>query len=82
MGEAGPGSNAWAGVPDRVRGHDHARSNGMSETDRLCNHDGGRGIGAGHVCRCNHKAGHPLDEPRPHGCSCGAMWADSRGGAR
>jgi hypothetical protein len=42
-----------------------------------CNHDGGWGIGAGHSCRCVRKAGHSLtDSPRPHGCSCGALWAD------
>ncbi|QSL99934.1 endonuclease VII [Gordonia phage Ayotoya] len=41
-----------------------------------CGHDGGTGIGAGHECRCNRTAGHPLDSGRPHGCGCGAMWAD------
>ena len=41
-----------------------------------CDHDGGRGIGAGHVCRCVRAPGHPLDSDRPHGCTCGALWAD------
>ncbi|QAU06867.1 endonuclease VII [Gordonia phage Brylie] len=41
-----------------------------------CGHAGGTGIGAGHECRCNRTAGHPLDSGRPHGCGCGAMWAD------
>jgi hypothetical protein len=42
-----------------------------------CNHNGGVGIGAGHVCRCVRLPGHPLDSDRPHGCSCGALWKDS-----
>lgn len=42
-----------------------------------CQHDGGTGIGAGHVCRCVRAAGHPLDSERPHGCSCMALWADT-----
>ncbi|NKZ84483.1 hypothetical protein GS982_19985 [Rhodococcus hoagii] len=41
-----------------------------------CNHSGGTGIGAGHVCRCLREAGHPNDSERPHGCECGALWAD------
>jgi hypothetical protein len=44
---------------------------------RPCNHSGGQGIGAGHVCLCVREAGHPLDSDRPHGCSCMALWADS-----
>lgn len=47
-------------------------------TMEVCNHNGGRGIGAGHVCRCVRPAGHPLDTDRPHGCSCGALWAEHR----
>lgn len=45
----------------------------MSEVER-CGSDGGRGIGAGHVCSCVRYAGHPLDWARPHGCTCGALW--------
>lgn len=45
-------------------------------TTTLCHHDGGTGIGAGHVCRCIRISGHPLDSARAHGCSCGALWAD------
>ena len=41
-----------------------------------CNDDGGQGVGAGHVCRCVRPAGHSLDAERPHGCPCGAPWAD------
>lgn len=41
-----------------------------------CNHDGGRGIGAGHICRCVLLEGHSMKGARPHGCGCGAMWAD------
>lgn len=44
-------------------------------TAKSCGHDGGQGIGAGHVCRCTRKRGHALDSERPHGCSCGAMWS-------
>jgi hypothetical protein len=44
----------------------------------LCDDDGGRGIGAGHVCRCVRKDGHPIDSDRPHGCTCGALWAAQR----
>lgn len=40
-----------------------------------CGSDGGRGVGAGHLCVCNGPVGHSLAEPRPHGCCCGAMWA-------
>ncbi|MBM4469879.1 hypothetical protein GS502_11195 [Rhodococcus hoagii] len=40
-----------------------------------CNHSGGTGIGAGHVCMCLREAGHPHDSERPHGCECGALWA-------
>lgn len=36
----------------------------------------GEGIGAGHTCRCNRETGHPHDSDRPHGCECGALWAD------
>ncbi|QPL13944.1 endonuclease VII [Gordonia phage NancyRae] len=43
---------------------------------KLCGHAGGAGIGAGHVCYCVHVEGHRLDSGRPHGCDCGAMWAD------
>jgi hypothetical protein len=42
-----------------------------------CGHSGGQGIGAGHVCRCVRRKGHPLDSERPHGCTCMALWADS-----
>lgn len=38
--------------------------------DETCNDDGGRGIGAGHVCHCLMLAGHA----GRHGCHCGAMW--------
>jgi len=41
-----------------------------------CGHNGGQGIGAGHVCECVRAAGHPLDSDRPHGCTCMALWAD------
>lgn len=44
--------------------------------DGKCGHNGGRGIGAGHVCTCVRGMNHPFDSDRPHGCSCGAMWAD------
>jgi hypothetical protein len=44
--------------------------------EATCSHDGGVGIGAGHRCTCNMPKGHSLDSERPHGCSCGAMWAD------
>lgn len=40
-----------------------------------CNHNGGDGIGAGHACSCVRSVGHPLDDARPHGCNCGALWA-------
>lgn len=43
----------------------------------ICAHNGGLGIGAGHRCLCIRPAGHPLDNPRPHGCSCMALWADT-----
>lgn len=47
-------------------------------TVERCSHNGGQGIGAGHVCLCVRGKGHDLtDSPRPHGCSCGAIWADS-----
>ena len=46
-----------------------------------CGNDGGRGIGAGHTCWCVREAGHPLDSARPHGCQCGAVWADHRAAA-
>lgn len=39
-----------------------------------CGSDGGRGIGAGHVCTCVRRFDHPLDSERPHGCPCGALW--------
>lgn len=42
---------------------------------KRCNHSGGTGIGAGHVCMCLREAGHPHDSERPHGCECGALWA-------
>lgn len=42
-----------------------------------CLHDGGTGVGAGHECRCVRPAGHELDSDRPHGCTCGALWADT-----
>lgn len=45
---------------------------------RKCENNGGTGIGAGHTCRCNRHAEHPLDSDRPHVCPCGAMWADTR----
>ncbi len=45
-------------------------------TAQLCGHNGGQGIGAGHTCRCNRPTGHPHDSDRPHGCECGAPWAD------
>lgn len=45
--------------------------------ERRCNHNGGYGIGAGHECRCNGPIGHSLtSHERPHGCGCGAVWAD------
>lgn len=40
---------------------------------RTCDHDGGRGIGAGHVCKCVRDADHT--EPW-HGCVCGATWTN------
>ena len=39
-----------------------------------CGSDGGRSIGAGHVCGCVRPAGHAADGERPHCCSCGALW--------
>lgn len=42
-----------------------------------CQHEGGMGIGAGHVCYRVRARGHPIDSDRPHGCSCGALWADT-----
>lgn len=47
-----------------------------TNTNTLCAHNGGQGIGAGHTCRCNRETGHPHDSDRPHGCECGALWAD------
>ena len=46
------------------------------EASATCNSNGGRGIGAGHVCRCVRIKGHPIDSARPHGCSCMALWSD------
>lgn len=43
-----------------------------------CFHDGGQGIGAGHVCLCIREHDHPDDSDRPHACGCGAVWADDR----
>ena len=48
----------------------------QGETATLCSNDGGVGIGAGHRCECVRPAGHANDSDRPHGCSCGALWAD------
>ena len=45
-------------------------------TNQKCGHNGGQGIGAGHVCLCVREKGHPLDSDRPHGCSCMALWKD------
>lgn len=42
----------------------------------LCGQSGGQGIGAGHTCYCIRPEGHAIDSERPHGCSCGALWAD------
>lgn len=41
-----------------------------------CQHDGGMGVGAGHVCFCTRGKGHPIDCDRPHVCLCGAQWRD------
>lgn len=50
----------------------------MAVQKEKCNNDGGRGIGAGHVCRCVREKGHTTRiyqaDPRTHGCSCGALW--------
>lgn len=35
-----------------------------------CKASGGRSIGAGHECICNHK----LKHEGKHGCECGAIW--------
>jgi hypothetical protein len=48
----------------------------MTTTLERCGHNGGQGIGAGHVCTCVRLKGHAFDSNRPHGCSCGALWAD------
>lgn len=45
-------------------------------TTERCNADGGQGIGAGHVCKCNAPAGHEPIYGVGHGCSCGAVWRD------
>lgn len=42
-----------------------------------CQHDGGIGIGAMHTCYCIRPKDHPIDSERPHGCNCGALWADT-----
>lgn len=42
----------------------------------LCGDDGGYGAPMSHRCTCVREKGHPLDSDRPHGCSCGAAWAD------
>lgn len=45
-------------------------------TEALCQHDGGMGVGAGHICYCARTKGHPIDGDRPHQCHCGAQWRD------
>ena len=37
-----------------------------------CGHNGGQGIGSGHVCLCVRGK----DHLPAHGCSCGAIWKD------
>lgn len=53
---------------------------GYDRREERCGVSGGRGIGAGHDCRCNRHEGHvgwPLDPDRTHGCECGAIFAVS-----
>lgn len=49
----------------------------MTETTERCGHNGGTGIGAGHVCVCTGSKGHAPFHGVGHGCSCGALWRDS-----
>ncbi len=41
----------------------------------LCNANGGRGLGAGHECKCVREKDH---DEETHGCPCGAMWRERR----
>ena len=43
-------------------------------SDGCCGDDGGRGIGAGHICRCTATLGHEPIYGAYHGCECGALW--------
>jgi hypothetical protein len=49
-------------------------------TAETCGHDGGQGIGAGHVCKCVGKKGHEPFYGVGHGCSCGALWKEEPSG--